>query len=457
MQLLKFLLSLSGEASNLGKRRVRQAALTGVATLLIRGISLTAGLISIPLTAKYLGQERFGLWLTLNTLITWVAIADLGLSNSLTNALATADGQDDRQQSSLLVSTATWLMLSTSVILTALFLVFYPLVPWYRVFNITSGVAKAEINATILVSFLFFTIRLPLSIPGRIYGAYQEGYFYQLWLGWSNLLSLLALILAVQKQAGLPGLLSAFLGALIIGDIISALHLFGWHKRWLRPKINVFEWQKSRWLLKTGLHFWVAQISSIALLQTDLVIVAQLFGASEVASYGVVLKLFAVIGAIQLAFLTPLWPAYSEALAKDDRSWIINTFKKTIFVSLIWSVLAGIILVFLTPQIVSAWVGENAIPSRSLVLAMFSAVVVTSVAQCIAMLLNGLGKVKIQAKSGLLAGIFNLLLSIILGNTVGPSGIAWATTFTIIIFSIGWVGLSSVNELKTFLAIDKTE
>jgi O-antigen/teichoic acid export membrane protein len=440
MRSLKSLLNVAQEPDEIGELRVRRAALTGITTLLMKGITLMAGLVSIPLTAKYLGQERFGLWLTLNMLITWIGVADLGLSNSLTNALATANGQGDTQKASLLVSTATWLMVGIAVAIAILCLVFYPLVAWDRVFNITSETAKAEIGPTVLIGLSFFVLRLPLSIPGRIYGAYQEGYFYQLWLGFSNLLSLVALIVVVNAQGGLPALLLAFLGALILGDVIAAVQLFGWHKRWLRPKLGVFDWQQSTWLLKTGLQFWIAQISAIAFLQTDLIIVARLFGASEVASYGVVLKLFTLIGAVQLSFLVPLWPAYCEASEVGDRKWIVQTLKRSILLSLLWTALAGGLLAYFSPRLVAQWVGQSAVPSFTLVVAMYSTSVITAIAQCIATLLNGLGQVKIQADCGLMAGAFNLIASIALGFYIGPSGVTWATALTILIFSIGWVG-----------------
>jgi O-antigen/teichoic acid export membrane protein len=373
-------------------------------------------------------------------LLTWIGIADLGLSNSLTNALATTDAQGSIQKANLLVSTAVWLMVGIAITITILCLAFYPFVPWDKVFNITSETARAEIGSTVLIGVSFFVLRLPLSIPGRVYGAYQEGYFYQVWLGLGNLLSLGALITVVNAQGGLPVLLLAFLGALILGDVIAAIHLFGWHKRWLRPSLGKFDWQQSKWLLKTGLQFWIAQISAIAFLQTDLIIVAQLFGASEVATYGVVLKLFTLIGAVQLSFLIPLWPAYCEAAETGDTKWIVQTLKRSILLSLLWAGLAGGLLVYLSPRLVSQWVGQSAVPSFALVVAMYSVTVVTAIAQCIATFLNGLGQVKVQVVSGVIAGAFNLVTSLALGFYLGPSGVAWATALTILIFSVLWVG-----------------
>ena len=47
-----------------GERRIGKAAVTGVTALVAKGSTTIAGFVSIPLTAGYLGIERFGIWLT---------------------------------------------------------------------------------------------------------------------------------------------------------------------------------------------------------------------------------------------------------------------------------------------------------------------------------------------------------------------------------------------------------
>ncbi|WP_009633330.1 MATE family efflux transporter [Synechocystis sp. PCC 7509] len=434
-----------------GKKRVRKAALTGVATLAVRGVTIGAGLISIPLTARYLGTERFGLWLTLSSLLSWISIADLGLANSLTNALATADGKQNQQQAREAVSSAFWLMMGVMGIVILVFTLAYPLVPWEKVFNVTSEQAKVEAGLAVLAGFIFFALRLPLSIPSRIYGAYQEGYFYQIWSGIGSLLSIVALLIAINFKAGLPQLVGAFFGTSLLADLLAAVHIFGWQRRWLKPNIQNFNWITSKWLLKTGAQFWIVQISAIAFLQTDLIIVAQLFGASAVASYGVLLKLFSIIGIVQTAFLAPFWPAYCEALAKKDTNWIFQTFKKSIFLSLLWSCPMGILLLYLAPKIIQVWIGSESVPKESLIIAMLFTVIISAIAQCIGTLLTGMNQIMIQVICASLAATFNIVIAISLAKLIGLPGVAIATGITLFIFSILIGGLYIKIKIKNFV------
>ncbi|MGV0024195.1 oligosaccharide flippase family protein [Phormidesmis priestleyi] len=429
-----------------GQQRIRRATLTGITTLAVRGVSTGASLLSIPLTAHYLGTERFGLWLTLSMLLNWVSLTDLGLANSLTNVLSS--DRPDSQQTKQAVSSAFWLMVGLAIALTLTFFTLYPWVRWDRLFNVTSAQAKSEVGWAAIAFFVGFILRLPLSVAGRIYTAYQEGYFYQAWGGLSSLASVVALVVAIQFRVGLPQLVMVFFGTSLLGDLLATLHVFGWRWRSLRPQLSAFNPKQAKWLLKVGLQFWVIQISSIIFFQTDLIIVAQLFGAEKVATYGTVLKLFTLLGTIQTAFLFPLWPAYSEAFARKDVSWIIQTFRKTIVLTLLWSISTGVILAVFTNEIISFWLNQTVAIDASLIPAMFVTTVLLALGHCLGTLLNGMGIIKSQVIFGLAGGVANIVLSIALGHLLGVAGICWATAICLLIFPIGIIGIHTLKILQ---------
>ncbi|AFY32518.1 MATE family efflux transporter [Calothrix sp. PCC 7507] len=458
MQLFKKLFQNSNNISvDRGRMRIRRAGLTGITTLVVKGISTIAGLITIPLTAKYLGTERFGIWLILSTLLTWISFVDLGLVNSLTNALATCDGREDKQMAQEAVSSAFYVMLLISLVLLLLFLIIYPLIPWNRVFNISSLVASQELKTSVFVCFILFFIRLPLSISGRIYGAYQEGYFHQIWSVIGSLSSIISLMFAIHTQANLPFLIMACFGSLLIGDVFSAIHLFGFRRQWLKPEYKYFNWLQCKSLLKTGFQFWTTQISAILIFETDLIIVTQLFGAKAVASYGITLRLFSLVVYVLSSFTISLWPAYTEALARGDHTWINHTFKMSVFISFTWSFLIGTLLVIFSPQLVELLVSKEAIPNLGLLCAMLFTTVLNSVSQCVAMLVNGLGELKLQTIVAPISAISNIVLSLLLGNLIGVSGVALSTGICILLFSLGAVGTDIITKLKLRVKMEINE
>lgn len=446
---MKFVIPPQGER---GQRRLLRAGLTGTVTLLTRGVTVSLGLITLPLTSHYLGKERFGVWLMLSSFIAWMAIADLGLANSLINALSTADGKNDKRAARQAVASAFWLMAAIAGAVILISLLLAPLVPWARIFNVESQQAVAEITPAVIIVLLFCAARAPASIIGSIYQAYQEGYVYQIWNGVSGLLAALSLVVTIQLRAGLPWLAGSFLGSMLLADAFSAVYLFGWRREWLWPSPRHFDWPQARWLLRRGGQFWIAQVSTALLLQTDLIIVSMMFGAGEVAGYGATLRLFTLIGAAQSAFVAPLWAAYGEASARGDVEWVSRTFGRSIRVSLLWSVSATAVMFAATPLLFRLLVTPDVISDPHLRLAIMVTEIVNSATRCIAVLLNGLGAAPALAIIAPVGGVVNIALSVALGRLIGAPGVAWATAICLLLFWIGLAGRIVPRQLDTLRA-----
>ncbi|MBQ5689942.1 MAG: hypothetical protein IIV24_00450, partial [Alistipes sp.] len=56
--------------------------------MLIRGLSFLISFLYVPLLYGALDTNSYGVWLTLTSLVAWVAMFDIGLGNGLRNKLA---------------------------------------------------------------------------------------------------------------------------------------------------------------------------------------------------------------------------------------------------------------------------------------------------------------------------------------------------------------------------------
>jgi O-antigen/teichoic acid export membrane protein len=429
--------------------RNSQAALTGVITLAVRFISIGSGLLSISITARYLGKEQFGVWLLLSTFMNWVSLADLGLTNSLTNILATALAKDDRQTAKQSVASAFFPMVGLGILLLAIALISSLFITWEGVFNLhLSPSAASDTRMAIVVAMCLFAISIPLSIPRCVYNAYQQGYTYQLWVGLGNILSLISLSIAQYYHANLAWLLGTFFGMKIVGDLFAGGYLFCVRQPWLLPKLANCNLALFRDLTKVGFQFWIAQICSILIFQTDLIIIAQLFGAVEVGTYGVFLRLFSIIDVVSSSFLLPLWPAYSDAKAKGDYQWIQKKLQSSMVTVSIWSIGAGGILTICSPILIRALVGKDLDFPPNLPVYMLLTYVLMSLGNTTAMLVNGLGELRLQSFVAPISAIANLVLSIVLGKAIGIQGVTLATAICTFIFSILLVGGNGILAMR---------
>lgn len=431
-----------------GKSRLVRVSLTGGATLLTKGITFAASLISIPLAAQYLGTERFGMWLILSSFLAWVGIADLGLATSLTNILAADENKEDRKQAQDAVANVFWLLVLLSLVASIILSVAYHFISWERVANVQSLEAQTDLSAAVVTTMALLVLRLLFSLPKQVYSAYQEGYLYQIWSTLGGILGVLGLWAAIYLKGNTAILLAAFFGLPLLSDLGAMVHLFGFQRPWLFPAPHRFSWVKSKILLTTGSQIWISQISGIVIFQTELLIINHYFGAVTVGTYGTLLKLFSVVSLVQIAFAAPLWPAYCEAISSGDLQWVKRTFTKSSLISFIWATVAGGIITVAAPNILNIWL-VNPVKLDSLAYAaLFFRTVLLSIDQCLGILCNGLGLFKVESIVAPCFAITYLVLALLMTHVIGVQGCAWAMSLCIIIFSILIFGLYSLKEIR---------
>src|SRR5271155_4907606 len=136
--LLKSLLSagklkalLTKSSANRGLERYRRAGITASSSFIARALNILISFLSVPLTVHYLGAERYGVWLTISSLITWMSMTDFGLAgNALVNVLAEASGREDRAGAQHYTASAFWALTGVSVLSGVISVVSFRYIPW---------------------------------------------------------------------------------------------------------------------------------------------------------------------------------------------------------------------------------------------------------------------------------------------------------------------------------------
>jgi len=103
--------------------------------------SMIANFLIVPLSINYLEAEKFGVWLTITSFVSWFSFFDIGLGNGLRNKLTESITKNNIEKAKGYVSTAyfTLTLISTSIIV--LFFFINQFIEWDRIFN-TSSVSE---------------------------------------------------------------------------------------------------------------------------------------------------------------------------------------------------------------------------------------------------------------------------------------------------------------------------
>ena len=94
-----------------GHARTLRAKKNIAASFLIKGASIVIGLMLVPLTINYLEPTKYGIWITLSSIIGWFGFFDIGLGHGLRNRFAEALAKGKHELARSYVST-TYAILS---------------------------------------------------------------------------------------------------------------------------------------------------------------------------------------------------------------------------------------------------------------------------------------------------------------------------------------------------------
>jgi O-antigen/teichoic acid export membrane protein len=438
------------------KERYRRVVLTAGSSLISKSITVLTSLISVPLTLHYLGMERYGLWMTISSIMVFLSFADLGLGNGLLNAISRADGFDNKIEASIAVSSAFFILSGTAIFLYVIFWIAYPYIPFERIFNITSDIAIRESGPAIAIFLLTYLINIPLGIIERIRLGYQEGYKNQLWLSVGSILGLAGVLIAIYFKASLPWLVLAMAGGPLLATFVNGFYLLVFSRPYLFPRWKYFSLSISKSLLGMGMIFSALQFFYFfGNYPVDNIVIAQILGASAVTPYAVVQKLFLVTLLAQY-FLMPLWPAFGEAMARREHAWVRRTLNRALILSLGLGVLIGLPLLVFGKRIVLIWVGPNVVPSTILLLGFTLWALLNCFIGSIGTFLNTGDLVKRQITFFGLASLVAFALKIVGAHYFQVEGVVWGTVVGYSLFYIipamrlayGALELSSPLSLK---------
>jgi O-antigen/teichoic acid export membrane protein len=432
--------------------RKRRVALAASSSAISQAVKILVALITVPLLLNYLGNERYGMWLTISSIIAIVRFADFGIGNGLLNAISEANGKEDEDMALGAVSSAFVLLLFVALVLSLIFFVSYRWIPWERVFNVSSPLAIQEAGPAITIFALSFLVSIPLAITEKVQRGYQEAFWNDLWLAVGSLLGLVGIFAAMRLQAGSPGLILALVGAPVLALLINGLILFGVRRPGLRPQFSKVSNTMARGIANLGVQFFILQIAVAVAYTADRIVIAQIMGAEMVPQYGVPQRLFGMVSMLVGFVLIPLWPAYGEALAQGDFSWIRRTLFKSIRLVLLVTLPASLFLVVFGNYFIDLWVGSAIQPTFLLLLGLGLWTVISSVGNALAMALNGLSIIRLQVFLAVIMAAVNLTLSIVFTTRYGVAGPVWGSvisyTFIVLIPTLIYLLVFKIKQLE---------
>lgn len=402
-----------------------------IAMIGIKGISLGISLLYVPLLLHSMNSINYGIWLTLTSIVSWVAMCDIGLGNGLRNKLSETIAAADYLLGKVYISTAYVSILSIMCVLFSIFFVVSKMfLSWNSILN-APEIEPSELNLLVNVVFFTFALNFVLSLINSVLFALQMPAVSSILTTLGQFFSFV-IVLVLVKCFDIYSLL--ILGSVIsivpvVVLIISSIILFTGKYKYLSPSFRYIDLTKIKDILALGMKFFVLQIITIVLYQTNNLIIMHIVSNEAVVEYNIAFKYMNVLLMIYTIIVTPLWSATTEAYVKGDLQWIMNVVKKMDKIAFLF-ILIGLIMLLTSDFVYRIWLD---LPKSNVSIATTSLIYFYVVGNILyanyGYILNGIGKLNLQILVTAILAFLYIPFSYFLGHKYGLSGIlsAFAT------------------------------
>lgn len=390
---------ITGHIKNLfsgADERSAQASKHILISLFARGIGIICSLLIVPMTINYINPTQYGIWLTLSSIIGWIAFFDLGLGNGFRNKFAEAKANGNTTLAREYVSTT---YLSLSVIVTALLVIIVIanfFIDWPAILHVEATL-KEELRQVFAILSVFFCINLVANTFATLLTANQQPGYASLINCLGQIISLVAIFILVKTTRGsLLNLALFFAGIPCIVMLISSVIAFnGTAYRQYAPRYKYVRLPLIKNILGKGIQFFTTYICLILIFQVSSVILSREIGPVSVTQYNIANKYFSILYMVMSIILTPFWSAFTDAYTKGDTVWMKKTISRLEKVWL-FSLLVALLMLAVSPIVYKIWIKDSVTIPVALSAAMALFVVSRSIGDVYMYAINGIGTIRIQ-------------------------------------------------------------
>lgn len=423
------------QRSDLGNR-LAVNVLSNYASL---AVNLVVGLYLTRFLVHRLGDEMFGAWVLIGSVMMYLGLVDLGFGSSIQKFMAEFAARGEEARIGRLLSTAGLVFAGLGFLLFLLSAAACPLIG--TVFRL-SPANVAEARMALVLMGVVQGLALPLGVfNGALVGLQR--------MDVNNLVSVagtavivLCVVSFVNMGWGLLGICSAYLIVTVVAGLAKYLVV----KR-LLPNLRLSLSGYDRGLVRTtstyGFTFFGLKIAHFLKYHTDSFVIAGFLSTAAVTPFAVANRLATMIRQIVEQAVEVLVPVFSQLNSFDDtermRLVYVQAGKVTMGIA---APITLFVCAFARP-ILQAWLVD--VPRQADLLTVILAITVfASVVPAVSVkLMLGVAKHRTLAIITLLDSIANLILSMLLVRPYGLVGVAVGTMIPLVIthvFIFPWLG-----------------
>lgn len=416
-------------AASVRGRGVLHASVAGT---LFQGVYAMSQFVILAVLLRYIGAERFGMWTTIWSIGIWALLANLGLHNALMTHLGQI-ASTDRPRAGRILGTSLVLVGTLSGVLMVLTAVVGPRLDWPVILNVQGGQAVQESTSVAVVALMMAFLGLPASLGGSALLACRRGKAAYLASAAAHIFCVLMVVVAIAAKWDMVWLAAIIMSPPVTAGALQWLMLLTGSKA---LPVGRYDLEEAGGLLRIGMGFFVLELFTIGLMQSGSLIIAQTRGAAAVTPYAAMYRLIGLVLAVYMVLVFAYWPAFGDAAKLGDHRWFNKAIKWSLMKTLgVWCV-AGTAIYLMGDWFILWWLGEEALPTRSLKVWMIAFIGLHGLLLWLTTPLKGVGRLWSQLVSGAAMMAVFIPLAVWLCGRYGAAGVPIAQSAVILLIGL---------------------
>ena len=398
-------------------------------------LSMVCMFLMTPFVISQLGTEDYGLWMLILCIVGYFELLDCGLATATVKFVSSAKGAGDDNRRDSLVSTLWFTYLGIAVVMGLLSIALY--CSFDSLFQLPES-QLALAGWLFAIMSVRLIVNLPLSLFLGVLFGQQRIVSVNLVKISSTLIYTVTVCLALMSGYGLLtlGLLNALAFTL---EHAAYLLLCKKHVKELKISVKLFDFSILREVLSFSCYAFLINIASVILLRTDPLIISWFLPLTAVAVYALGLKIAEQFMLLTKQFINVFSPVFAELNGAGNEEKIRSVFLSSTRHALAATLLMAYPLLFIGEAALVLWVGESFRMAGAVLSLLILAMIIKVAQETASNVLGMTGHHRWIAGTGIISAVVNLVLSMLLIQPLGLSGVALATLLSTLAVGIGGV------------------
>lgn len=405
---------------------------------------IVVNFLYVPLLIKSLDVDNYGVWLTLTTVISWMSFFDIGLGSGMRNKVAQSLAENNIIKTKEYISTTYVMMSFIALAIVLVFSAIIPFLDWKGILN-AKTIELHQLTALVYWVFTLFVVQLVLKLITSLLYALQKPAQTSFVTFLCQFISLIVVwgmsISPCQFNLLNYGMVISVCPILVL--FVYSLFLYRGKYKELAPSFRYFRREKCKEVANVGIQYFLIQLTSIFLFQSNSFILAHVIDSASVVDYNIAYK-YLSIPSIAFTIITgPIWSATTDAISRDDYSWVSAVMIKLRRLFFAFS-LVVMVLVVISPIAYKLWVGDNLCINWALLISLGFYQILSLRTGYYCAIINGSGKIRLQFIFTFAEALIHLPLAYFLATKYGIVGVVLSLSI-----------MTAINNIWEPIQIDK--